>query len=194
MIPPGRGSSSQSTTSAPCGPNQRSKCSAFVQTSKTSERGASNTRWMTSSPAEMSLSLLLRAGIPLLLSGRFPALRLELAQVHVESIEALLPEAAVFGGPLRDLSQRGRVQLARAPLRLPGAGDETGALEDPEMLRDGRAADRERSRELRDGGGSPGEPRQDRSPGGVGERSEGRAQAVFRFHLTHMLSNRLVLC
>src|SRR5262249_35139590 len=124
MTPPGRASISQEKTSAPCGPNQRVKCSAFVQTSKTRPRGAPKTRLTTSSPAGIGSPLLLRTGIPLLLAGRFSALRLELSQVHVETIEAPLPEAAVPGGPVRDLAQGARFQLARAPLSLPAAGDE----------------------------------------------------------------------
>src|SRR5688500_1856355 len=151
MIPPGRASSSQATTSAPCGPNQRVKCSARVQTSKTRSRGASKTRLTTTSSAGVASPPLLCTGIALLLVRRCAAFALELSQVQVETIEALLPEAAVLGGPVRDLAQRGRVELARAPLSLPAAGDEARVFENAQMFRAGWTAHREGRCELRHG-------------------------------------------
>src|SRR5687768_18463573 len=108
MIPPGRASSSHATTSTSCGPNQREKCSAFVQTSNTRSRGASNTRVSTTSSAAIASPLLLRTDIPLLLVGGFSALGLELSQIDVEPVEAPFPKTAVRRGPGGDLAQGSR--------------------------------------------------------------------------------------
>src|SRR5256885_16667960 len=63
---------------------------------------------------------------------------LQLAQVCVEAVEALVPEDPVALHPFRGLAQPVGLQPGRTPLRVAAAGDETGLLEDLEMLRDGR--------------------------------------------------------
>src|SRR5688572_33148828 len=163
MTPPGRASTSQSTISAPCGPNQREKCSAWVHTSNTSSRGASKTRVNTiSSSTALASALLFRTAIPLLLERYFFALFLQPTQIRVETIEARLPEATISGGPSCDLAQRSGLELTRPPLRLPTARDEAGVFEHAQMLRHGRPAHRKRRGELRHGGRSPRETREDR--------------------------------
>src|SRR5690242_8013901 len=134
------------------------------------------------------------AGMALLLAAGHPSsFRLELGEVLTETIEALLPEPSVGRRPLRDLAQRPCVQMAGTPLRLPAARDEACALEHTQVLRDGRATDREWRRELRDRRWPPREPREDRAPRGVGKGRQGRAQAVRGvIHLTGRLSNPLV--
>src|SRR3954463_6445336 len=80
--------------------------------------------------------------IAVLLRAMLPA-ALQIAQVVVEAVEALLPEAAVLLDPARDLAQRRGFEAARAPLRFAPAGDEPHLLEHLEMPRDRREADRE---------------------------------------------------
>src|SRR5215813_8168889 len=193
ITPPGRALISQEKTSAPWGPNQWVKCSAFVHASKTSSRGALKVRVTTSPPAVVS-TVSLCAAIALLLCGGLSESCLQLPQVRVEAMESLLPEASVLGRPLGDLAQGPCFQLARAPLGLTSARDEACMFEYAQMLRDGWAADRERRRELRHGRGSLAEPREDRSPRRVRECREGRAQTVMsRSHIADWLFNQMVI-
>ena len=97
------------------------------------------------------------------------ALRLKLAEVVVEAVEALLPELAVILEPLVDAAQRLRLDLARPPLRLPAAGDEARVLQHLQVLRDGGEADRERGREFGHGRLTCHEAGEDRAAGGVGQ-------------------------
>src|SRR6188768_2960128 len=131
----------------------------------------------------------------LLLGGRRSAFRLELSEVLIETIEALLPEPPVARRKGGNLTQGAGVELARAVLRLPAARDEACMLEHAQVLRDGGAAHVERRREFRDGGWSRRETREDRAPGGIGERREGRAETVLMgLHLTAWLDNHKVRC
>ena len=94
-------------------------------------------------------------------------------------------------GPLGDLLERRRLEPARAPLRLAASGDQAGALEHPEVLRDGRAAHRERRRKLLDRGRALGEAGEDRPARGVGEGREVMLRvSVAMLYLTTRLSNR----
>src|SRR5690348_13758341 len=88
-FPPGRTSISSATTAKPSGPHHCIACVGSVQAPNTMSRGASTRRVMTSSrsAAATALGLALLAAIFLLL--------LQLAQIVVETVEALPPEAAI---------------------------------------------------------------------------------------------------
>ncbi len=124
---------------------------------------------------------------PWTLEASFPAfaatpflLRLQLAQIVVQAIQALLPEAAIMLEPPSGILERARFEPARAPLRLAPARDQTGALEYLEMLGDGRKAHLERLGQLRHRRLARGEAGENRAPGGIGERGEGSAELVGR--------------
>src|SRR6266702_1651082 len=148
-FPPGRKSISQLAVSNRRGPHQRDMCSHEVCASNTSSRGASNTRVMTNSrsPWVVTVSLLPLAGIAFLLSSS-----LELLQVLVQPVVALLPEFAVPLDPLVCFLQRPRLQPGRPPLPFPAPSDQPRPLQHLQVLRDRRQAHRERLRELRDRG------------------------------------------
>src|SRR5690348_10344044 len=173
--PPGRTSISSATTVSPSGAHHRIACWGSVQAPYTMSRGASKRRVMTSSRSAASaaaLGLALLAAIFLLL--------LQLAQIVVEAVEALLPEAAIMLDPARHVLERSGLEPAWPPLRLAAARDEAGALQHLEVLGDGGHAHLERLGQLGDRGLAQGEPRQDGAPRRVGERREGAAEAVGR--------------
>src|SRR5262249_37774912 len=65
--------------------------------------------------------------------------RLQLLQIEIEAIEALVPEAAIAFEPAVDVLERSRFDPARPPLRFAAAHDQAGALQHLEMLGDGGA-------------------------------------------------------
>src|SRR5882724_1431481 len=122
-------------------------CSGFVQQSNTSARGASTTRVTTISRSEGVAKVVaptLSAVVIVVL------LVLKVVEVVVEAFVAGVPEAAVALGPLRDLLERRRLEPAGAPLRLASAGDQAGALEHAQVLRDRGPAHGEWRRQLLD--------------------------------------------
>src|SRR5437016_3090120 len=68
-------------------------------------------------------------------------LLLQLAEVFVESLEALLPVPSVVPDPVGHVTKRLRLEPTRSPLGLPTLLDQPGSLKDPEVLRDGRQAE-----------------------------------------------------
>src|SRR5688500_4751582 len=102
MTPPGRRSISQYGVVVPFGPHQRFKGSGSVQALKTSSRGASKTRVMTRSrpgPASPTFTTLV---IP----------PLQLLQIVIQTVEALLPKTAIVLNPVGDLPQGSSLQPA----------------------------------------------------------------------------------
>src|SRR6187431_3232535 len=73
---------------------------------------------------------------------------LELAEVRVEPLEALIPVRPVLADPVRDVTQRSGHQPPRTPLGLPAALDEPRPLEHTEVLRDRGLAELERGRQV----------------------------------------------
>src|SRR3972149_1379217 len=123
------------------GPHQRMKCSGSVQAFHTGARGASKTRVMTSSCwADVVGASLVSAILALLLLERVAAvflhLLLNLSQVFVQAIEALLPETTISFEPFIGIFERASLEPPGAPLRLAAARDQTGALQDLEGLGD----------------------------------------------------------
>src|SRR5260370_38589455 len=79
-----------------------------------------------------------------------PLLFLEVVEIFIQPLVALVPEAPVALGPLGDLLERRRVEGAGAPLRLAAARVQAGAFEHPQVLGNRRTAHRDRRRDLLD--------------------------------------------
>src|SRR5580704_13434588 len=104
--PPIRMSISQPMVVKPCGPHQRAMCSGWVHALNTRARGASIRRVTTSSRSAVSM-----------LAGTAFVLGLQVLQVALQAIEALLPEHPVMVEPVGGALQWVGVQAAGAPLR-----------------------------------------------------------------------------
>src|ERR1700704_992514 len=105
---------------------------------------------------------LVSRGPSLSLASTLLSLGLQLAQIVVQAVEALLPEAAIALEPVVDVLQRARLDAAGPPLLLAASCDQARALQDLEMLGHGGKAHVERLGELRDRGLAQRQPRQDR--------------------------------
>src|SRR6266481_3618686 len=126
QVPPARGSASQEITVQPRGPHQLFKRAGSVNASKTSSRGASNMRVMTSTRSAGSVTTTLLLAAMLLLPSSCGAfllpscgafvLRLKRAQILVEPVKPLFPETTIFLEPVRRLFQRRGDELAGPPL------------------------------------------------------------------------------
>jgi hypothetical protein len=103
---------------------------------------------------------------------------LQFVKEGVEPLVALFPVVTVVRQPFDGFAQGRRFEAARATLRVAVAGDQARSLEHFEMLGDGRLADRERRRQLGDGGIATPELGQDRPTGRVGQRGERPVEAV----------------
>jgi hypothetical protein len=84
----------------------------------------------------------------------------------------------VRADPIGDIPQPLGAEAARPPLRLPPLFDEPGALEDLEVLRDGRQAEIERRGQLGDRRVARRQPREDRATRRVREGRERGAEPV----------------
>src|SRR6266542_3634041 len=189
--PPGRKSISQLAISYFLGPHQRDMCSHELCASNTRSRGASKTRVMTISWSDgvVTVSALLALPpIALLLSST-----LELVQVLVQPVVALLPEAAVPLGPVGDLLEWPSLEPGGPPLPLPAPRDEPRPLEHLQVLRDRRQAHLERLRQLGDGGLPRRQPPENRPPRGIRESPEGAVQSFGELqHSTLQVHNQKV--
>src|SRR5579872_859856 len=184
IAPPARTSSSHTGFVNPFGPHHCAMCLVSVHALNTSSLGASNTRVITRSHSEECFALLISAALTLalfadmflLLMSRI--LFLQLPQIIVQSIEALLPELPVVFHPPRNVLQRTSLQPARSPLRFAPARNQPRSLEHLQMLGNRRHAHGERRRQFGDRGLPRSQPRQNRPPRRVRQRSEGRAQLI----------------
>src|SRR4051812_6594823 len=95
-----------------------------------------------------------------------------------EIVQAAIPELAEGLDELGDVLHCSGRQPARAALRVAAMLDQAGGLEDLEMLRDGRLAEREGGGEFRHGSFAEREARQHRTASGIAERGEGGAEPV----------------
>src|SRR5439155_17010691 len=169
-VPPGRKSISQSNGLPR--PHHRRMCSHALCARNTSSRGASKTRVRTISRSDGVVTV--RAP---LLAWLIAAL-LQLVQVVVEVLVALLPEPPVLLGPLRDPAQRCRYEPAGSPLGIAATGDQPRALQHLQVFGDRLKAHRERRGQLVDRGLALRQPGQDGAAGRVGERREHAAELV----------------
>src|SRR5256712_485323 len=200
MAPPGRTSSSQTGAVKSFGGNHCAICFGSVHALNTRSRGASNTRVVTSSRSlagsdilasgVVATSLLLRVfGLSRVGAG----LLLKLAEVAVEAVEALLPEAPIALDPVGDLPQALGLEPAGPPLRVAAPGDQAGGLEHLEALRGPGEAPGGRVRELGDRRPARRQTGQDRPPPWVGDRGEPRTQRGGRHpYCTFRLNNWMV--
>src|SRR5215472_10513176 len=177
--PFGRKSISQMASGTPLGSHHCVTCSALVQASKTTARGASKSRVTT---IWRSLGVVIVTG-PMLFTGPFcPStcflLLLHFFQVPVQTGEFLLPKAAKRVNPVGDVLERDSHECARTPLCIVLAHNEARAFEDAEVLGDGRLTQVERLHELRNICVTGSKARKDSTPRGVCERCEDQAQAV----------------
>src|SRR6185503_8631044 len=114
------------------------KCSGTVQASNTSSRGTANSRSSIRAlafPAARIAHLL-------------PALRMQLLQVRVEAVEAVVPERSIRFRPRDDLLERRGLEQARPRLRFATASDQPGSLQHAQVLAHRRAAHVEWPRQL----------------------------------------------
>src|ERR1700751_1148 len=114
QTPPVRTSIRPEIVVKPLGPHQRTRCSGSVHILKTSRRGASKIRVMTSSRSPERAA----ASAVMAIFG-FPGL--QLAEILVEAIKAAVPETAVMIEPLGGVFEGLRLERTRPPLRLAAA-------------------------------------------------------------------------
>src|SRR5947209_7676623 len=101
---------------------------------------------------------------------------LQLLQVDLEAVEALVPQIAIMLEPVVDALEGDRLDAARPPLRLAPARDQAGAFQHLEMLRYRRQAHRKGLGEFRHRGFPKREPRQDGPARRVGKGCERSAE------------------
>src|SRR6516225_7140394 len=188
QAPPGRTSIPAEIVVKPRGPHQRARCSGSVHILKTSRRGALKTRVMTNSrPAAGAAASAVAVTLP------FRAL--QLAEIVVEAIKAVVPKMPVVLEPLGSVLERPGGNPAGPPLGLAAAPDQPGALQHLQVLRDRGKAHCEGFGELADRGLARGEACEDRAPRRVGERRVGNAEVIEQHAIgTVRLSNRTVKC
>src|SRR5580700_1248891 len=141
--PFGRRSISQTASGTPLGSHQCATCSAFVQASKTTVRGASKMRVITIS---RSVGVVILAVPMFFTSDLFLSLRastcflllLHLFQIVVQTGKFLLPEVAKRFKPLSDIPERDGHERARTPLCIARTHNEASSFEYIEVLRDRR--------------------------------------------------------
>src|SRR6185295_17813978 len=155
-----RTSISQNVIVKPWGPHHLATRSGSAHAFQTSARGASKTRAMTSSRSTVSATALF-------LASMFLPLPLQLAQIVVQAIEALFPEATVALEPVGGVLQGRRVEAAGTPLSIATARHEAGALQHLQVLRDGGQAHVEGVGQLRDRRLTGAEAGEDRPPRGI---------------------------
>ena len=103
-------------------------------------------------------------------------LRRAAGEIGRQLIELEFPEAAVLLHPRRRVAHR-RGDERRAPdAPLAPHARQSGAFEDPDMLRHGGQRHREPRRQITDGALAGGEAGDDRPAGGVGQRGKGAVE------------------
>src|SRR5512135_3476982 len=163
QAPPGSRTPSQWVRVKPCGQDQWTRCRGSVHARKTRLRGASRTRVMTSCGWAGGRPALVLAVMSL-------ASLLQITQVVFQSIEALVPEAAIVLDPVGRGGERPGVEPAARDSAVAGATDQAGALEHAEVFRDGGARDGERLGQLPDRRVAGGKPGEDGAAGAVAQR------------------------
>jgi hypothetical protein len=109
---------------------------------------------------------------------------LQLVEQGVEALEPALPEPAVVFEPFGGFRERPCLEPPRPSLRVAAAGDQAGAFQHLEVLRDGGLAHREGLGQLRHRRIAGGKPREDGPPRGVGERRERGVEPICALAIT----------
>src|SRR6266849_5746342 len=171
MAPPGRASNSQTGFVNPCGPHHRATRFGSVQALNTSSRGTSKTLVSTNSCS--SFAMMFPVAMLFLLF-------LYVAQIVIQTIQALRPEPLVVRHPIGDILERRGRDPARPPLRLAATCNQTGVFQHLEVPGDGGHAHGKGRRQLCDRGLAGGQTREDGAASRVGESGEGGAEVVRR--------------
>ncbi len=108
------------------------------------------------------------------------------AQVRIQLVEAVVPHPAVLIDPVQGAVECLRLEVAGPELRILAARDEPAALEHLEVFGHRGQRHVEGGSQLVDRGVAPGQAAHDGAPGRVGQRGEGRIEALCspRGHLT----------
>src|SRR5437660_9146927 len=114
-------------------------------------------------------------------------LGLQRLEVVIEAVKAFLPEAAVAIEPVVDAFEGRGLDPTGPPLRRATARDQAGPLQHLEMFGNGRAADVEGLGKLGYRSLAQGQPRQDGTAGGIGERRKGGAEGIGRHGVMYQL-------
>src|ERR1700675_362036 len=139
--PFGRRSISQTASGRPLGSHQCATCSALVQASKTTARGASKMRvitiWRSVGVVIFAAPMFFTGGLSLSLrASTCFLLLLHLFQVVVQAGKFLLPESAKGFKPLSDILEWDHHERARTPLCIARTHNEARSFEYVEVLRD----------------------------------------------------------
>src|SRR5262245_8057418 len=143
-------------------------CSALVHRANTTDGGALKVRTINSS---LSATFFLWAPIT-------PSFFTEFFEVGCHLVEALLPEAPIDRQPVIDRLEAFWLELARPPLCLAAARNETSTLEHLEMPRNRRQANLEGFGQLVYSGLAVCEARENGASRRVGQGREGGRQQV----------------
>src|SRR5580658_5668038 len=175
-FPPGLMSMSQNVVVKPCGPHQRATCSGSIHALNTRRRGASMTR-VTTSCRSVASAAAVSVATSMAAPTLFP-LPLQILQIGLETIEALLPEGAIMLQPIRGVLEWTRLEPTWSPLRLAATRDQPGAFQHFQVLGNAGKAHGERLGQFGDRGLAGRKSRQDRAPRGIGEGGEGAIEAI----------------
>src|SRR5260370_27966453 len=139
MAPPGRKSNSQTRLANPWEPHHTATHFGSVHALNTSSLGASKTRVST----RLSSFFVMMPPVAML----FPRF-LYVAQVVIQTVKALRPEALVVRYPIGDVLERRGGDPAGPPLRLTPARNQAGAFQHLEVPGNGGHVRRQRRRRL----------------------------------------------
>src|SRR3546814_5948580 len=123
--PPGWNAIVQDGSVKPCGPHQRTRCSGWLHTLKTSARGAARVRVITRTRSSGLAPLGpsgrgAASGLAAIVVSFLGVLHLQLVEIVLQPVEALLPELPIALKPARGILQRRGIQPAGPPLRQIG--------------------------------------------------------------------------
>src|SRR5262245_10478231 len=157
----------------PPGPRHCARCLGSVKAKNTSSRGASSSRLPMIERGSVSRSMLFFAPILLLL-------RLQSFEIVFETIEALLPQAAIAFEPIVNALQCGRFEPTGAPLRRAAARDQACVLQYLQVLGYGGTTHLEWFCKLADSRLTQRETREDGATRRIRERGKGSAEVIGR--------------
>jgi hypothetical protein len=119
---------------------------------------------------------------------------LQYVEQGVEALELALPELTIAFQPFVGFRERPSLEPPRTSLRVAATRNQAGAFEHFEMFGNCGLAHRKRLSQFDHRGVTGSEPRQDCSPGGIGERGEGRVQVIGgRLSITCRFHNQEVI-